>query len=531
MTHVTEHPPLPPAPLPPAEPLVLRGGRSTALVTAVVRGGVAAVLGLGGLAVLVTAAWIGSPYPDSGPGGALHTAAGLWLLAHGADLVRTETLSGVPAPLGLSPLLLMVLPGWLAHRAARDTLEADDGRPMPSTGAAVTAVCSGYLLVAACVAAYAARGPLPADPISTAVWLPAVVAAAAGLGVWTANGRPLPRREQAAVGLRAGGLAAVTLLGGGAILAGVALSRNAAEVQTSFTGLAGEWSGRSGLLLLTLALLPNTAVWGAAYGLGPGFALGTGAVATPLGLTGDAAVPAFPLLAALPAEGPGAWPHRAAAAVPLVAALVLGWWAGRSARLWTGREAALTALVAAGVCGVALAVLAAAAGGPLGSGRLSAFGPVWWRTGAAAALWSAVVGVPTALTVRAWARRGLHRPAPASQAAGSVGAVTGAEGLPAADRQEADLLVGAPEDEDDCGFDAYDFLTTGWEPAPALPPTAPLPPPLPPFPPTAPPRPVTPPDAPAPATRPKPEQPEGPERERPGREGPDGEGPEPKPEP
>ncbi|MEV4948185.1 DUF6350 family protein [Streptomyces sp. NPDC053755] len=504
MTHVTEHPPAPPT-----EPLLLQRGRSTVLAAAFVRGGTAAVLGLGGLAVLVTAAWIGSPYPDSGPGGALHTAAGLWLLAHGADLVRTETLSGVPAPLGLSPLLLMILPGWLAHRAARDTLEPDEGRPKPSTGGAVTAVCSGYLLVAACVAAYAASGPLPADPVATALWLPAVVASAAGLGVWTAIGRPLPRGEQAAVALRSAGLAAVTLLGGGAVLAGVALGRHGAEAQASFAGLAGEWSGRSGLLLLTVALAPNAAVWAAAYALGPGFALGTGAVATPLGFTGDAAVPAFPLLAALPAEGPGGWQHRAVAAVPLVAALALGWCAGRSARLWTVRETVLTALAAAGACGVAMALLAAAAGGPLGSGRLSAFGPVWWQTGAAAVLWSAAPGLPTALAVRAWARRGLKptpvpvplpvaAPVPGPSATGAVPGVLDADAL-------GDPLAGPAESEDDCGLDAYDFLTAAWEPAPALPPTAPLPqpvPPLPPFPPPAPPVP--------PASRPAPAEPFGP---------------------
>lgn len=132
MTHVTEHP-------------LVQGGRSAALATACVRGGVAAGLGLGALAVLVIAAWISSPYPDSGAGGALHLAAGLWLLAHGVDLVRTDTLSGLPAPLGVVPMLLVALPVWLVHRAARDTLDTSDGgdRPRLSTGAAVAAVAGG----------------------------------------------------------------------------------------------------------------------------------------------------------------------------------------------------------------------------------------------------------------------------------------------------------------------------------------------------------------------------------------------------
>ncbi|MGW4704601.1 cell division protein PerM, partial [Streptomyces sp. NPDC004285] len=167
MTHVTEHP-------------LVQGGRSAALATACVRGVVAAGLGLGALAVLVIAAWISSPYPDSGPVGALHVAAGIWLLAHGCDLVRTDTLSGLPAPVGIVPLLLVVLPVWLVHRAARDTLDpgGDTRRPRPSPGGAVAAVAGGYLLVAAVVVVYGASGPLPADPVTAGIWLPAVVTGA-----------------------------------------------------------------------------------------------------------------------------------------------------------------------------------------------------------------------------------------------------------------------------------------------------------------------------------------------------------------
>ncbi|MFD4322451.1 DUF6350 family protein [Streptomyces sp. NPDC058548] len=394
MTHVTEH-------------RLVRGGRYTALATACVRGGVAAGLGLGALAVLVIAGWISSPYPDSGPGGALHLAAGLWLLAHGVDLVRTDTLSGLPAPLGIVPMLLAVLPVWLVHRAARDTLDTAGGRDRrpPSASGAVGAVAGGYLLVAAAVVVYGESGPLPAEPLSAGLWLPAVVVGAAGAGVWTAFGRPLPEQRQAAAALRAAGLGLVTLLGGGAVVAAVSLAWHAGEAQTAYAGLTGEWSGRAAVLLLVLALLPNMAVWGAAYGLGPGFTLGTGAFATPLGLVGDPAAPPFPLLAALPDDGRGGWVHWAAAAVPLAAVLLQGGRVGRSARTWTARDTALTALGAAWGCGAVVAVLSAAAGGPLGTARLSAFGPVWWQTGAATVLWGACVGVPVALGVRAWGRR------------------------------------------------------------------------------------------------------------------------------
>ncbi|MFF0556023.1 DUF6350 family protein [Streptomyces sp. NPDC004266] len=530
MTHVTEQP-------------LVQGGRSAALATACVRGGVAAGLGLGVLAVLVIAAWISSPYPDSGPVGALHVAAGIWLLAHGVDLFRADTLSGLPAPLGIAPLLLAALPLWLVHRTARDTLDpGDDGtRPRPSPGGAVAAVAGGYLLVAAAVVVYSESGPLPADLVTAGLWLPAVVTGAAGAGAWTALGRPLPGQRQAAAALRAAGLGTLTLLGGGAVAAAGSLAWHAGRAQASFEGLAGEWSGRVTVLLLVLALLPNAAVWGAAYGLGPGFVLGAGALATPLGLVGDPAVPPFPLLAALPSEGRGTWFHWAALAVPLVAAVVQGHRVGRAARTWAAREAALAALGAAGGCGAAVAVLAAAAGGPLGTGRLSAFGPVWWQAGAAAVLWGVCAGVPAALGVRAWGRRaprseksrpsavpvpapvaasvaeggpaaapsgllaalsGLvaSRPGPvevrpeatASKATTSPGAGTdGGTGTDrgvrtGADPQGGSSAVPSPDRYaapyadpfgDDPGYEPYDFLPAAWEPS------SPPPPPLPPLPP------------------------------------------------
>ncbi|NEB78773.1 hypothetical protein G3I40_26645, partial [Streptomyces sp. SID14478] len=101
--------------------------RSPGPAAGVFGGLVAAGLGLGACAVLVMVLWISSPYPDSGPGGALHTAAALWLLAHGAEVIRTDTLSGSPAPLGVTPLLLLALPVWLVHRAARDAAEDTEG--------------------------------------------------------------------------------------------------------------------------------------------------------------------------------------------------------------------------------------------------------------------------------------------------------------------------------------------------------------------------------------------------------------------
>jgi hypothetical protein len=144
-------------------------------------GALAAGLGLGAFAVLVMLLWVSSPYPDSGPDGALHVAAALWLLAHGAELIRTDTLSGVPAPIGVTPLLLVALPTWLLHRAARDAAAGDavEGQAAerhaaegdaaeavgeqgaaPAVPAVWTGVVAGYLAVGVAAALYASGGEL-----------------------------------------------------------------------------------------------------------------------------------------------------------------------------------------------------------------------------------------------------------------------------------------------------------------------------------------------------------------------------------
>ncbi|MGW0858470.1 cell division protein PerM [Streptomyces sp. NPDC002690] len=417
-------------------------GRAAALASALLRGSIAAGLGLGTLTVLLLGLWISSPYSDAGPGRAVRTAAALWLLSHGAELLRTDTLSGVPAPVATVPLMLMVLPVWLLHRAARDALDAADpvtpvdateDRP-PSAAAVCCAVMTGYLLVVAGAVVFVRSAPLRVDTGASATLafpLVAVVAGAAAAGVWTASGRPLgatpswaPLRVQEAVArtlfrdraeaaTRSALAGLAVLLGGGALLVAVGLVRNGAATEESFLALSDEPSGQVAVLLLALALVPNAAVWAASYGLGPGFSLGTAATVAPLGFYGDPALPGFPLLAALPQPGPGTTVNAAAGVVPLAAAVALAWFTVRRAAplygaredAWSPGETALVTGLAAIGCGVGAAALAALAGGPMGTRALAEFGPVWWLTGPAAAIWTAVLGVPTALLMRSWRLR------------------------------------------------------------------------------------------------------------------------------
>ncbi|MGI5428108.1 cell division protein PerM [Streptomyces sp. CA-179760] len=380
-----------------------------------------------------------------------------------------------PRPLGVPPLLLLALPVWLLLRAARDATDGgaggddvaggfkaiatiedlEDGKglrdfermeavegegpPLVAPRTAWTGVVLGYLAVALAVAVFAAGGALRPSWLWTGVYVPLVAVVVAGVGVWSAYGRPggplrrllrgLPtglrplvygRDGRPGVAARAAAAGVLVLLGGGALLVVVSLVAHGTEAQESLLRLTEGWSGRCAVLLLCVALMPNAAVWGAAYALGPGFALGAGHAVGPLSSAPPPFLPPFPLLAAVPEAGQGALAHWAAGVVPVVAGVVMGRTVAKGAASgkhggtkpgggrdvgWSPWRGAVAAALAALLCAAVLAGLAALAGGPLGVAVLARFGPEWWQVGTATLSWLTLVAVPTAVGVGLWRRR------------------------------------------------------------------------------------------------------------------------------
>jgi hypothetical protein len=476
-------------------------GDPVAVRTGLVGGAAAAGLGFAGLAVPLFLLWIVTPYVQVGPGGALHLAACVWLLAQGAELLRPDG-----APLAVPPLLvtaLVLLPLYrFAVRTAGPRPDAVDDEPdgfedcrdfedcgdfddfgdfegfEDETGAepaerepghpgsALLGLAAGYLLVTLVIVVAAAAdtpgGLRAADPLDAFGRTALLALPVAALGVHRgAAGRALPgwlrlphrvqlptwfrlpgwaRRssagpDEAAPGhwsalnaartlhpLHAPGGPAVALraaLGGGAALLGGGAALLAASLLLHF-GAAGalaaqtapDLAGRLALLLLCVVLLPNGAVWAAAYALGPGFALG-GRLA-PLTVAVPSAPPTFPLLTALPTAG-GGLTAMLVLAVPVVSGAVVSGCVGRAAER-LGWRAVATAGVAFGAAvgtAVLAALCAAASGGSLGTRALAAVGPSPWWTGLAALCWAAT-GVPGALLVRLLLSR---RSAPATAGA------------------------------------------------------------------------------------------------------------------
>ncbi|MFD5467942.1 DUF6350 family protein [Kitasatospora sp. NPDC127059] len=397
-----------------------------------------ALVGLAVVGVPVLGLWVATPYADSDAAGATRLAGALWLLGHGAPVLR----GGADAPLTVTPLLLGALAVVRLYRAgagvaARRGLRSRWGGPV--------ALWAGYCAVAAAVALHCTGTGLFRSrvlPDLLAVALLAGLATAAGVRSVEPGGpgaEPLFDRLPpgwrptggTAVVVRAAGAAGAGLVAAGGLLVAVA-----AVLDAVFGGgrgmalLGGGPAALAGLLLLTVVLLPNAVLWGAAYALGAGFEVGAGSLVSPVGAR-LGPVPDFPLFALLPQEGPGGW-RLAALLLPLLAGLVPAVLLGRaaaggrtSAEPWPPAATVTAALAAAALLGAGATVLGWLAGGALAAERMARLGPVPWWTGLAAAGWLALVAVPGALLVR-------HR------VLGPVGPGRAADGT-GADDAEADL--------------------------------------------------------------------------------------------
>ncbi|MGZ4597708.1 MAG: cell division protein PerM, partial [Actinomycetes bacterium] len=153
-------------------------------------------------------------------------------------------------------------------------------------------------------------------------------------------------------------------------------------------------------------------VWAAAFAVGPGFAVGAGTQVTFAGVD-LGAVPAVPLLAALPGDGSPGPTALMALLVPVVAGVVAGRLVDRrdaalpESELGTWRRLAGLAAAAGGLAGLAVAALCALTSGPGGPGRLAEVGPSPWWVGLAAA---GEVGLVAAATLLLRHRGLLSRP-------------------------------------------------------------------------------------------------------------------------
>lgn len=357
----------------------------------------AAVLGVLVVALPVVAAWAADPRTSATLADCARTAGQVWLAAHGAALDLPEgRFDVVPLGLALLPLVLLARAGRAACLQRRATSVRGAARAAASVTVPYAALCCG-------VAAVSATAALRPSVVSAG--LAGLVTGLVGAGAGALRPDRLWRVAWLRLGSRsrrtlpAAAVAVSGLLAGGALLVGGSLLAHFGRATDLGAATAPGPVGGAGLLLLGLAYVPNAVVWGASWLAGPGFTLGTASAVGPFGHD-LGAVPALPLLAALPTAGVPGWVGVLALAVPLAAGALAGGLLHRRSDALSRTRAVLDVLATAGWSGAVAAVLAVLAGGSVGGARLAELGPSATRFGLAVAAEVAVGALAAVVLLR-----------------------------------------------------------------------------------------------------------------------------------
>ena len=339
-------------------------------------------------------------------------SADIWLLGHGvpiqfsldevlaASLGLTEGQSSFVV--SLAPLGPAILTFWWGFRMGRRELVIDHPVMVWFVAIATHTLLSWGLHASA-------THPMASTDLADALIRPTLfLAAGLVIAQWTTEwsvGRkvltevlPVGAWQVVRAGATAGTAAVVIVMGlAGITLAGM-LVVNYAEVISLYEALQPGVVGVIALSIAQLALIPTVMVWTGSWLVGPGFSLGSSAVFSPLG-TDVQAVPALPMLAALPADQESL--GMGIISLPIIAAVIAG---GLSARrldhrmgvgLWLPMDNTgffgqpvirvfFTSVLATGFALAWVIVPLQLSSGTLGPGRFAEAGPdisqvlLWW---------------------------------------------------------------------------------------------------------------------------------------------------------
>ena len=335
----------------------------------------AAAVGSIAITCVVLLSWTAERNSGAAAGATLRIAADLWLLANGSSL----RVSG--SPFALIPLGLTALPACLLLRAGTSLARAVGVMDLRGVLGPTSALAGAYGGLAVVATGAAATPQVQVAPLRAFLAAAGLATVCGGLGVIRGAGlceqmwARIPASVRAA--LHGGAVAAIVVLAGGAGLAGCALALSSDEAGQVLSGLGVGAVGALGLLLLSLAYLPNAVVCAAAFVMGAGFAVGAGTVVSPFGVR-LGPVPALPLFAALPGGPVTGW-LALLIAVPMIGGAIAGAGIGRQQRAAPLRRSLSTAAATGPAAGALLGLLSLLSAGPAGAGRLATVGPSAWR--------------------------------------------------------------------------------------------------------------------------------------------------------
>ena len=347
-------------------------------------GAVAALAVLAACLVIGVVGWF---LTDGGvhgePRDGLRAAGTAWLMAHGSG-VHVDGVAITAMPLGLTAVC-----AWMCWRFGLRVGESVAGHGPDAEALAngerdlTVPVAAGlftasYVIVAVLVAVLSGTAESQPGLGPVLLWSIGLSGLVGGTAITVGSGRAAIWLSLAPAAARAtaytAGVMLVVFLAAGALAFTVALVLDFGTALNVLSRLHTDTGDTVLFLLLTLTVLPNAVLFAGAYLLGPGFSVGTGTLVSP-SVVAVGPVPMFPLLAALPDNGPTpAWtPYLVF--VPVLCAAIGAILAGRRHPTTAWEQGALRGGIAGVLTGVAFGLLALVAGGAVGPGRMSDVGP------------------------------------------------------------------------------------------------------------------------------------------------------------
>jgi hypothetical protein len=349
------------------------------------------VLGLLGPFLFGILAWVSLSGFTTTPLGLWQLSVQVWALGHGVPLDvslggSSAILTGELASfsLSLAPFLFAIITAVLGRRAGRRLPESSEATFI------IGVLVAGVAGFAALALVSARTETVDFDVVAGAlrVVAPFVLGLVMGWRPWL-DGRTsrnsvvfvLDRwRDEIGVASRIAGftIAGVVAIAG-ATLAVLVLTGYATMVslyESLHTGILGGFV----LTAAQMAFIPVAVVWMVSWIVGPGFAIGSGAVLSPFATT-VGAVPAIPLLGIIPESTVvGGWVTIIPGLIALIAAVRFSGWVSSRDRVFNpgsladmGRLA-FTAAAAAAIVGLTTAVVGSYASGSAGGGRFALVG-------------------------------------------------------------------------------------------------------------------------------------------------------------
>ena len=389
---------------------------SRPLVPTATLGGAAAAGGP--LLVCMAAAVIGWFLTDAGsqgsPGGSLRVGAHAWLMAHGST-VAVEGIRITAIPLGLT--LVCAWTAWrVGHRVGESVSghgpDADriaDGARDWTVPMAAGLFAVGYAVVGIATASVAATAASSPSSAQVLLWSILIGGGVGGAAVARGSGRaaiwvplvPLAVRDAASLARRI-----LTLW---LVASAIALAAAFVVDFSTAANVVSQLGAGSGdvvvMLAVTAMVLPNALLFSSAYLVGPGFSVGTGtAVSTSSVILGP--LPLFPLLAALPDQGPTPWWTDWLMLLPVLIAIYVAAAVQRDRPVLAWDRAAIRGCAGGITAGVVLALITAFAGGAVGPGRMSDVGPAAFDVLLHGVASFGIGGVVGAVVVCWWQRDG-----------------------------------------------------------------------------------------------------------------------------